>query len=101
MAIIDGFDMGSDSSINWLERKHRFIGLHGQWHQATVMLQLSQKIRIVQNTGNRAGAGFIEHGTTIDWGYLIHPPLVGFYWTIIPHPMLHDDVTYWGHPTRR
>ena len=97
MAIPDGLDVGSDGSVGGLESEHRFIGLHGQRHEAAVVLQLSQQIGVLQNGRHRAGEGLVQDGTPIDGRDLVHPTLVGFDGTIHAHAVLHDDVSHGSH----
>src|SRR5437660_1572023 len=47
VAIADSFPMRADRPIRRLQEEHRFLGLHGHWHQAPVVTESGQTVRVL------------------------------------------------------
>ena len=83
--------LGTDGAVRRPEEKHGLVGIHGQGHEAAIVLEQRQVIRVRCDVYGRAG-GFVEHGFTVDPGDAIQPALIGLHGAGIAHAMLHDDI---------
>src|SRR5436309_3082650 len=92
--------MCTDSAVGRLQVEHRLASFLSQGHEATVVFEQGQTMRIVCN-GDIAILRLTQHCITIHLRDTGNPTIVSLYRTIEPYRVLQDNIPYWVHATCR
>ena len=94
--LLHGVSVCADGAIRGFKEEHRFARFHCHRHEAAVVLELGEAIRIGVHL-NLGAVGFIKHRDTVFARDAPHPAVESLDRMAVLGEVLHEDIAGWIH----
>lgn len=94
VALFNRLHMRTNRPIGWFKGEHGLARFHSKRHQAAIVLEQSQIVRILRNRWNLAANFFTQYRLPVYRGDTLRPTLIGFDRAGIANAVLHDDIPH-------